>query len=225
MKYRMHTLILMLLICWASQSSAQPTRTVVKSTKLPKFDYLIKDCEASQGVTTEQFTFIKNREESLAQSKGNSQFKFNWLSYALTYVSPLKSIANTGGDINRMAEEKNPVIGKTVRILQLPQHGTLVSGNTFYSLQTPVGDYSYMPNLDYQGDDRVIFSAQFKGKTYKVIVNLKVRKEIDNHAGGDNQDNLCPDSKYPKLIKSKSMALDSIDFDTLQISTQQIQLT
>ena len=26
MKYRMRTLILMLLMCWASQSSAQPTR-------------------------------------------------------------------------------------------------------------------------------------------------------------------------------------------------------
>ncbi|MBI5429459.1 MAG: hypothetical protein HY938_03250 [Nitrosomonadales bacterium] len=64
--------------------------------------------------------------------------------------------------------------------------------------------YMYEPTPDYVGDDRAVFMAEFEGKRYKIVVNLKVSYVVDNY--------LCPDNRY-ELIKVKKPSTGSSGYD------------
>lgn len=73
-------------------------------------------------------------------------------------------------------------------LLQGPKHGKLFSEVDNLGLTS----YHYDPTSDYIGDDRAVFQAEFEGKVYKIVVDIKVLIVIDNNS---------PQCDPPKLIK------------------------
>ena len=71
-----------------------------------------------------------------------------------------------------------------ITLLEGPKHGGIVAG-TSTSGRTA---YRYDPVPDYVGEDRAVFMADYDGKHYKIVVNLKVSWGLDNE--------LCPDNPY-----------------------------
>jgi len=74
---------------------------------------------------------------------------------------------------------------------------TLVTGTTHGKLNPHTTDdgrlyYMYDPTPGYIGDDRAVFQAEFEGKVYKIVVDIKVLIVIDNNS---------PQCDPPKLIK------------------------
>jgi len=81
---------------------------------------------------------------------------------------------------------------KNITLLEGTKHGKLVEEKDNEGLVS----YYYDPVPDYVGDDRAVFMAEFEGKRYKIVVNLKVSLGVDNNSP------LCPENPY-ELIKVK----------------------
>jgi len=69
---------------------------------------------------------------------------------------------------------------KNITLLEGTKHGKLVEQRDNEGLIS----YYYDPIPDYVGNDRAVFMADFEGKHYKIIINLKVSRGLDN--------DLCP---------------------------------
>lgn len=89
-----------------------------------------------------------------------------------------------------------------ITLLEGPKHGGIVAG-TSTSGRTA---YRYDPIPDYVGEDRAVFMADYDGKHYKIVVNLKVSLGLNNE--------LCPDTPYQleKITKPSSGASSYGDF-------------
>jgi hypothetical protein len=81
---------------------------------------------------------------------------------------------------------------KNITLLEGTKHGELLTRTASDGRTT----FRYNPVPDYVGDDRAVFMAEFEGKRYKIVVNLKVS------LGVDYKDPLCPENPY-ELIKVK----------------------
>ena len=165
--------------------------------KLPRFDYLIKDCSVVQGEKRTDLT------EAELSRRNNIETGY----YARGMMSPRSVIGRAlPGTVTEKDEQD---ISKTVQVLQLPKHGTLTKGNvishsSLASGSKPIYDvdvFGYLPNVHFQGEDKAIFAADYKGKHYKIVINFRVRYEVidDTEGGSGTRQMLCPND--PKRIK------------------------
>jgi hypothetical protein len=60
--------------------------------------------------------------------------------------------------------------------------------------------YMYDPTPDYVGNDRAVFQAEFEGKVYKIVVDIKVLVIVDESGSQ------CPPPKLIKATKPSSGA-------------------
>jgi len=109
--------------------------------------------------------------------------------------------AMRGVDPAGMLEVYYLSIGKKVDIakikttpLQIPKHGNLTSEVD----NTGLTSYRYDPAPGFLGDDQAIFMAEYGGKHYKIILNIKVLQTIDEKSP------ICSDSKLIKIKKQPS---------------------
>ena len=227
MKCKVRALILMLLMCWASQSSAQTTRAaqltqnsveiIQKATpfkKLPRFDYLVKECLVAHGSTTKSAFEQKNWDESNSRLAGESSYRYDRMNYVEDYLFPYDPVLMHQLSQNKhFNEEDKEAINATVKILQLPKHGKLIVNEAVRS-QLGAGNFGYIADLNFEGDDQVIFSANFHGKNYKIVMNLRVRYESfsEGPEGDAFEDKLCPNKYNFKRIKL-SDASSNINID------------
>ena len=63
--------------------------------------------------------------------------------------------------------------------------------------------YEYRSEPGYEGDDRVVFMAEFEGKRYKIVIDLIVSMVIDENS---------PQCPQPKLIKVTKPSFGSSDY-------------
>ena len=219
MKCKVSALMLMLLMCWASQSSAQTTRAVKltqssveiiqKATplkKLPHFDYLIKTCQVAKGDTIQSATKQKNWDERNSKSAGDYSYVYDRLNYVEDYLFPKSDIYNPLILTGEFKAGDEKIIGESIKILQLPKHGKLVINEEVRS-KLNVGDFGYIADLNFEGDDKVVFSAKYHGKNYKVVMNLRVRYGYisDSYEGIELASTLCANTyKYIKLADASS---------------------
>lgn len=85
-----------------------------------------------------------------------------------------------------------PSAVRNIAILQNTSHGKITSG------------YAYDLEPEYLGDDRAVFLAEFEGKVYKIVVDIKVLYIVDDNS------NQCPE---PQLIKVKKPSIGSSGYD------------
>ncbi|HEY6095673.1 MAG TPA: hypothetical protein VIU93_12050, partial [Gallionellaceae bacterium] len=74
-------------------------------------------------------------------------------------------------------------------LLEGVKHGEIISGTT----NTGRTAYRYDAEPEYVGNDRAVFMAEFEGKRYKIVIDLKVFLEVN-----ENAPSACPP---PRLIK------------------------
>ena len=219
MKYRVCASLLMLLMCWASQSSAQTTRDaqltqnsveiIQKATplkKLPHFDYLIKTCQMAKGDTSQSYAEAKNWNERHSKLEGNNSYIFDRMNHVQDYLFPKSDIYNPLIQTGEYKNGDDKIIGESIKILQLPKHGKLVINEEVRS-KLNVGDFGYIADLNFEGDDKVVFSAKYHGKNYKVVMNLRVRYGYisDSYEGIELASTLCANTyKYIKLADASS---------------------
>jgi hypothetical protein len=70
---------------------------------------------------------------------------------------------------------------------------------------TGITAYHYDPAPGFLGDDRAVFMAEYGGKRYKIIVNIKVMQTVDERSP------VCPD---PVMIKAPKPASGDSGFGT-----------
>jgi hypothetical protein len=63
--------------------------------------------------------------------------------------------------------------------------------------------YGYDAEPEYVGNDRAVFTAEFEGKRYKIVIDLKVFLSVD-----ENVPSACPPPKLIKVTKPSSGASD-----------------
>ncbi|MFA5915572.1 MAG: hypothetical protein WC830_18665 [Burkholderiales bacterium] len=72
---------------------------------------------------------------------------------------------------------------------------TLLQGTTHGKIfaevdNTGLTSYHYDPTPNYEGDDRAVFMAEFEGKVYKIVVEIKVLFVIDQNSSQCNEPTL-----------------------------------
>lgn len=111
---------------------------------------------------------------------------------AIRGIDPGYDLAIALNEIANKAVVTDLTMIKNITLLEGTKHGEIVAG-TSTSGRTA---YRYDPVPNFVGDDRAVFMAEYAGKRYKIVVNLKVS------LGVDNNDPLCPENPY-QLIKVK----------------------
>ncbi len=112
------------------------------------------------------------------------------LTTAMNTVDPIGMLAvelgnRSGGDIlrSRVMATIKPMI------LQVTAHGKLIRNMTGAGTEY----FIYHPEPGYVGEDRAVFAAEFEGKLYKIVVDLRVSKRVDEKSPG------CPESRLIHL--------------------------
>lgn len=84
-------------------------------------------------------------------------------------------------------------------LIEGTKHGVIIEGHTKELSKGPSSInyksrtvYSYDAVPDYEGHDRVVFMAEYEGKRYKIIIDLRVFKMVNEY------EPTCPE---PQLIK------------------------
>ena len=92
-------------------------------------------------------------------------------------------------------------------LLEGTSHGELVP----HTSESGILYYMYAPIPKYEGDDRAVFMVEFEGKRYRIVVNLIVKKTVDENTP------LCP---QPQLIKvnGKPVSGSGYSFGTLSVA-------
>lgn len=85
---------------------------------------------------------------------------------------------------------------KNLTLLESTKHGELVP----HTSSSGILYYMYTPIYKYMGDDRAVFTAEFEGKRYTIVVNLIVQKTVDENTP------LCPRPTLIKVTKPSSGA-------------------
>lgn len=68
--------------------------------------------------------------------------------------------------------------------------------------------YAYLPDVNYQGKDQVVFALPYQGKNYKIVINLHIRYDYiddDDRDKGqlDLQEELCSSGEFKPITKLK----------------------
>ena len=177
MKCKVRALMLMMLMCWASQSSAQPTRGK------QKFDYLLKSCkEMPSGLSV----------GSVISMIGPS------------YVLSEHFRVYKGRDIDqRLIKEtliEKPKHGE-IKLIYESEHNSL--GSLHY-IPFKLGDRN--GNVGYEGKDRAVYLLEFAGKRYKLILNLIVTESGDlTDVGVPSRCHATKLIKLSSLVKSTGL--------------------
>ena len=77
---------------------------------------------------------------------------------------------------------------RNITLIQGTKHGKIFPEVD----NTGLTSYHYDPTPNYEGNDRAVFLAEFEGKMYKIVVDIKVLFAIDQNAS---------QCDAPKLIK------------------------
>ena len=143
MKCNVRVLMLMLLMCWASQSLAQPTRADLISKQLFK--------KVSVCTITDKFSNIDLTEDK--------HFDDGAKLIPQDYVAEAFPKASYDVDIQASIEAAK------VDVITQPLHGKLVFTDGFY--------YRYTPNEGYVGNDKVEFLVTVENHNVKVSYHIK----------------------------------------------------
>jgi len=87
-------------------------------------------------------------------------------------------------------------------LLQGPLNGNLLSSVSNYGRTT----YHYNPPEEYTGNEQAIFLAEFKGKVYRVIINIVVSPHVGESPLMEGEEPVCPPPKLIKVTKPSSGA-------------------
>lgn len=103
-------------------------------------------------------------------------------------VSPAGMLGSYLANRRRVDVDKFDFSAIKISLLEGTKHGALllVKDNT-----GPY--YIYNPVKNYEGKDRAVFMAEFEGKRYRIVIDLRVSKFVN-----EKGEPVCPD---PKLIK------------------------
>ena len=105
----------------------------------------------------------------------------------------LQNHANRTIDMEMMAAIKTT-------LLQGATHGKIIAEVD----NTGLTSYHYDPTPNYEGDDRAVFMAEFEGKVYKIVVEIKVLFVIDQNSSQCNEPTLI---KVTKPVRPSSGGL------------------
>jgi hypothetical protein len=105
-------------------------------------------------------------------------------------VDPAGWLAVELGNRNNRDILNNPSVMAAIKVtlLEGTKHGQLTAGVSNYGRVA----YRYDPEAGYLGDDKAVFMAEFEGKRYKIVVEIKVLEIVDYNS---------PQCGAPQLIK------------------------
>ena len=106
---------------------------------------------------------------------------------ALRSVDPAQLLINYLENRDHRAYAWDASAAVKLTLLEGPAHGTLVSG-----VADGMTSYRYDVTPNYTGNDKAVFMAEYGGKRYKIVVDLRVFLMVDEN------EPVCPP---PKLIK------------------------
>lgn len=143
-------------------------------------DFLLKECQETESTVDE--TRRPGEPRSAMRSVDPAYMLKNYLqNYKIRKEVDLASIKTT--------------------LIEGTKHGVIIEGRSRNESQGPSGInyksrtvYSYDAIPDYEGCDRAVFMAEYEGKHYKIIVDLRVFKIVNEYSP------TCP---QPQLIKIK----------------------
>ena len=132
---------------------------------------------------------------------------------AIRGIDPGTALANALSEIAGKDVVPDLSAIKNITLLEGTKHGKIFGVVDNEGLTS----FHYNPIPSYVGGDRAVFMAEFEGKRYKIVVNLKVRLGIDNNSP------LCPANPH-QLIKvtkpsSSSSGVDSANGNGIILST------
>ena len=147
--------------------------------------------QASAPVVTPQPDYILNKCKE-TESTGDP-------SSAMRTVDPAYMLKNFLYTYSKGKQIADLVAIKTT-LLQDTSHGKITSvvDNTGRSW------YAYDPTPNYVGNDKAVFQAEFEGKVYKIVLELRVFLMVNEY------EPTCPP---PKLIKVKKPSTGSSGYD------------
>lgn len=100
---------------------------------------------------------------------------------------------------NYLGRRNIDLIAIKTTLIDGAKRGVITEGRTRDESLGPVRDsgrtvYGYDATPDYEGRDRAVFMAEFEGKRYKIVIDLRVFKQVNEYAP------VCP---KPQLIQVK----------------------
>jgi hypothetical protein len=191
---------LAMLMCWASQSSAQPTRAKATASA-PLY--------ATVGVCDVASTNIHNQPAKGSPTGSDENYQSTYGFYSIVTVAEEASYAfeyhnEPYAMPNDYEAWTSAVENAEIKILVLPKHGKLMlqnGGNGQYDIAPPpVGQYTadtslsfgYKPDSNYIGTDTIVFMVKMTGKEIKVVRYIKVTdKELTKRDTFDNYKDYC----------------------------------
>jgi hypothetical protein len=123
---------------------------------------------------------------------------------AIRGIDPVVMLANALNSVTGKPVVMDYSVIKNITLLEGTKHGELLTRTASDGRTT----FRYNPIPNYVGEDRAVFMAEFEGKRYKIVVNLKVS------LGVDYNDPLCPENPY-ELIKVTKPSSGASGIDTV----------
>jgi hypothetical protein len=182
MKYKVRALMLMLLMCWASQSSAQPTRATKTSTYVKKLTYGV--CDLQSSITDE-----RSYKVALKGGRGLSPVD-NVALNILPKGYYTETIAKAGAADDRNYTVPDWMDSLIIKRINEPKHGVMAKADVPDYYKGFTGSL-YVPNKDFIGKDRVDFLVTGKdldGKPFEMTVKYYI--------------NVVSDTQLQKAIKN-----------------------
>jgi hypothetical protein len=206
MKCKVRALMLMLLMCWASQSSAQPTRAqneinsglspiiVVMDSLEPQQQVIV----VAQASKTQQAKPKKEYVMGICQGayRRTSEKYGSYNSMGVTYLLGGMDRAMQYWGLRDIPEFIKP---EHIQVLHSPKHGKLVY-EAFPQNSNPgsdYGDYLYTPDIGYVGNDKMTFKLDVNGKIFKIVYVFKVVHE--RNVTNDDPSAYCPEPETWKI--------------------------
>ena len=168
-KHQISSILLVMVMCWASQSSAQPTRANAK------FYSTMGICHVAEKVTSTE-----------DKQRYDDELKVEFTAWEAIALHNPYYVQNGRLSDNEYARQK---IKETsafnfydidpgtaiVKVLQQPKHGKLIINQKESFIDT--NGYSYKPELNYIGNDKAVFLVNLANRNIKVIYYFKVPSE------------------------------------------------
>jgi len=153
--------------------------------------------QATAPVVTPQPDYILNACKE-TESTGDPRSAMRGIDPAGMFAAYLENHSQRLVDMEMLASIKTT-------LLQGTQHGKIFAEVD----NTGLTSYHYDPTPDYIGNDRAIFQAEFEGKVYKIVLELRVFLMVNEY------EPTCPE---PTLIKVKKPSTGSSGYDLNSIT-------
>jgi hypothetical protein len=96
-----------------------------------------------------------------------------------------------------------PSAVKNITLLEGTQHGKIFSWVDKEGLTS----YHYDPILNYVGNDRAVFMAEYEGKVYKIVINIAVSLNVGESPLLEGEQPVCPLHNSSKSMANRCLVL------------------